>query len=155
MCRTWSGARGSGMSSPGSISPSSVRADVPPTNAVSWLESQTCTSWDCTSSTLRRPMFSPAWGGTRSTSQSALRRANRAAGRGRTRWSGHAALRHPLTRGPEATTLKAFEALDADGQESPERDLIVLIYRCNRSGDKSGIVGLPGDGDQTTNHDDQ
>ena len=63
----------------------------------------------------------------------------------------HAALRHPLTRGPETVTLKALEALDADGQESSERDQIDCY---NRSGDDDGIVGLPGEGDQKAIHDD-
>jgi hypothetical protein len=68
----------------------------------------------------------------------------------------HAALRHPIARGPEALTLKAFEALDAEGQESLERDLINLIDRCNSSGSNDGsTVGPPGGaGDQKTNHDD-
>ena len=56
-------------------------------------------------------------------------------------------MRHPITRGPEAPTLKALEALDAVRQESLERDLIDLIDRYNSSGDDGGIVGLPGSGD--------
>jgi hypothetical protein len=42
--------------------------------------------------------------------------------------------------------LTAFEAVDAEGQESLERDLIDLIDRYNRSGDYDGTVGLPGSG---------
>jgi hypothetical protein len=46
----------------------------------------------------------------------------------------------------------AFEAIDAEEQESLERDLIERYYR---SGDDGGIVRLPGSGgDQKTNDDD-
>jgi len=48
--------------------------------------------------------------------------------------------------------VTAFEASDAEGQESLERD---LIERYNRSGDDGGIVSLPGSGGhQKTNNDD-
>lgn len=64
-------------------------------------------------------------------------------------------------RSTDAVTIKsgmvtAFEAVDAEGQESLERDLIDLIDRYNRSRDDDGTVGLPGSGgDQKTNHYDQ
>src|SRR5215207_11735308 len=133
MCRTWSGARGSGRSSPGSISPSSVRTDVPCKNAVSWLESLVFTSWDCSSSTQRRPMFSPASGETQSTLRSTSRRACRTVGPWDTRRLEHAALRHLIAYGPEPLLmLTAFEVLDAEEQERLERDLIDLIDRYNR-----------------------
>jgi hypothetical protein len=49
----------------------------------------------------------------------------------------------------------AFEAIDAEGQETLECDLIDLIDRYNRSGVDGGVVGLPGSGgDQKTINDD-
>jgi len=39
--------------------------------------------------------------------------------------------------------LTAFEAPDAEGKVSLERDLIDLIGSYNRSGDDDGTVGLP------------
>jgi hypothetical protein len=50
--------------------------------------------------------------------------------------------------------VTAFEAIDAEGQESLERNLIDSIDRYNRLGDNGGIVGLPGSGDQKTINDD-
>ena len=101
--------------SPGSTSPSSVRTDVPCTSAASWLESLACTSWDCSSSTQRRPMFSPASGETRSTLRSTLRRACRTVGPWDTRRLEHAAIRCLIPYGPEPLLmLTAFEVLDAE-----------------------------------------
>src|SRR5215203_3445021 len=108
MCRTWSGARGSGRSSPGSISPSSVRTDVPPTNAVSWLESLVFTSLDYSSSTQRRPMFSPASGETQRTLRRTSRRACRTVGPWGTRRPEHAALRHLIAYGPELLLMLTY-----------------------------------------------
>jgi hypothetical protein len=48
--------------------------------------------------------------------------------------------------------VTAFAAIDAEGHESLERDLIECY---NRSGDDDGIGRLPGSaGDQKTNNDD-
>ena len=43
-------------------------------------------------------------------------------------------------RGYYGPTFKAFEALDADGKENLERDLIELIDRFNSSGDRTVVV---------------
>src|SRR3712207_2785600 len=86
-----------------------MKTNVPCTNATLWLESLACTSWECASSTQRRPTFSPAYGGTRSTSQSTLRRANRTADPRRTHWPEHASLRHLIARGPESPSRSCHE----------------------------------------------
>jgi hypothetical protein len=46
-------------------------------------------------------------------------------------------------KGYYGPTLKAFEALDAEGQEGLERDMIELIGRFNASGDET--VAAPSD----------
>src|ERR687893_1772977 len=74
----------------------------------------------------------------RSTSRSTLRRVmNRTADPRRTPWPEHAALRHSIARGPEAPTLKAFEALDAEGVENAG-DRSQRTYEGVLSGRESG-----------------
>src|ERR687895_2218771 len=86
-----------------------MKMNVPCTNAALWSQSLAFTSWDCLSSTQRRPVSSPASGGTRSTSRSTSRRANRTADPRRAPWPEHAALRHLMARGPESPSRSCHE----------------------------------------------
>ncbi len=43
-------------------------------------------------------------------------------------------------KGYYGPSVKAFEALDAEGKEGLERDLIELIGRFNSSGDETAVV---------------